>query len=427
MVQLRSLTASTAAPTLTDATQLLPNSPLMSPSLSEAANRATSPVPPRARLDLTSHYESGVGRSSRRPQTKELGKKFLQKSENCISPKKILATDLHSPTLAHPQLSIENLTKLSVPLATFLKNVSAANADESELIKALWYSLTKNTNALSGQWNFIRNEAPISRNGYLHDGTNADQRVLHRFDSIGLVSLSALVDKSRTTDPHLNYFLHANQIDFKCGRQFIASQLPMGQEVPGFHRMLADKGVALVVDLTSARERESRARYFPNQHEILKSSPTTQVSCSASFVLDDPRYSLDLYNVEIDEKPATLMHRLHFVNWPIHETISPRSLIELGDLIDRLAPDAERPIVIHSNAGMGRTGALMSFMAARKKIDNAIQNHGVRCTPEVIHRTLLEVIARGRLERGPYFLENREQYQLVCKALIQSNEASLVA
>jgi hypothetical protein len=69
----------------------------------------------------------------------------------------------------------------------------------------------------------------------------------------------------------------------------------------------------------------------------------------------------------------------------------------------------------------------MSFMAARKKIDNAIQNHGVRCTPEVIHRTLLEVIARGRLERGPYFLENREQYQLVCKALIQSNEASLVA
>lgn len=95
----------------------------------------------------------------------------------------------------------------------------------------------------------------------------------------------------------------------------------------------------------------------------------------------------------------------------------PDPLIALADKIEAVSEGSNAPVLIHCRAGVGRTGTLISFIVARKLIVNELDQGNGPVTIAMIARTLLNVVAQGRLGRGPQFVQTWEQFYSAADAL----------
>lgn len=317
-------------------------------------------------------------------------------------------------------LSVRELVKLPWKVDREFSRMECGKTIPANLIHDAWEALEKNTTDLGDKWRFIRNKPTLR--GYTETPLEKKKRevVIERFDNIPLPKQGALRDTIRSAVTSEKQYLHANHVDLGSGHHFIASQKPMEGEVPGFWRMLAKQKISLVVDLT--RSEEVEPRYCPTSGKTREVRDLT-VTCTSSQKVrkKDAGLSAKEKTILVDEgkrKPHQLT-RLHFSDWPDHGVIDEASLTALANKIEALNPDPASPVLVHCKAGVGRTGTLMAFMGARKRIADEIASGGA-CHPEMIMRTLLEVIARGRLARGPSFVQNEEQFTLLVKALLAS-------
>ncbi|MES2831122.1 MAG: tyrosine-protein phosphatase [Pseudomonadota bacterium] len=313
--------------------------------------------------------------------------------------------------LAFPQTLRENISRLE-----------RQSTLPDNLVAEAWKCLEDNTEYLEEKWTSISNEP---RPPYISLENPADKHerevVLNRFDDIRLVHASAIADPIRSRNAEQPHFLHANYVDMGCGRHFIAAQKPVAGEIPGFHQAIADHKVALVVDLTKYSEQDAATDYFPRQKgKSLQALGCQLMAYCKRRVKFKPLMMID-QEIELRGGQAThTVQRLHFPGWPDHGVISPKTLIGLADKIEATSPDPARPVVIHCMAGVGRTGTLMSFLAARKRIaDEVARNRGV-CNPAMVLRIALDAVAQGRLQRGPSFVQTPEQFNLLVAALMQS-------
>lgn len=288
--------------------------------------------------------------------------------------------------------------------------------------QALWAALEANTAKASSKWKFVRN--PAVPELYRMSEAQADRHkaALPRFADIGNpVRGTAVQDRVRRVEGNVTPFLHANHIDLYCGMQFIGSQLPMAGEVPGFHRMLLDHNVGLVVDLTRPQERDDSACYAPAKGQtIIAPGSKLQVSCKAVSSLPAEQIHLETLLIAENGSNVREVIRLHFEGWPDHGVISPTSLMRLAGRATSCNTDPKRPIVVHCRAGVGRTGTLISYLAARKRIQKQLQSNGNICTPELVVNTLMQVVAKGRMDRGPMFVQTEEQFSLALETLLQT-------
>lgn len=292
----------------------------------------------------------------------------------------------------------------------------------NKIARALWTALETNTARARPKWKFVQNPAVPDLYRKSEAQAERHQAVLPRFADIGNpVRGTALPDRVRRVEGSVTPFLHANHIDLYCGMQFIGSQLPMAGEVSGFHRMLLDQNVRLVVDLTRPEECDDSARYAPAKgRTILAPDSTLRVSCKAVSHLPAEQTHLKKLLIEEDGSTAREVIRLHFKGWPDHGVITPTSLMRLADRVASCNDDPDRPIVVHCRAGVGRTGTLITYLAARMRIQKQLQSNGTICTPELVANTLMQVVAKGRMDRGPMFVQTEAQFSLALATLLQT-------
>ncbi len=70
----------------------------------------------------------------------------------------------------------------------------------------------------------------------------------------------------------------------------------------------------------------------------------------------------------------------------------------------------------------------MSFMAARKILSTHLKSSELEnLSVNQLLETVVDVVAKGRMQRGPFFVEAKEQFALVVEALMQHFEAALQA
>lgn len=345
--------------------------------------------------------------------------------------KKQLASTRETATLP-----LQNLLKLLPGHYQQLKDLTASVVVPSGLIAALWRTLQANTRKHESTWQFVQtdgrfvysdsNDTPLSTNANANANVKTiteppvPEVVLSRYRDVALVKASALIDSVRSKAEGDTRFLHANRVDLGCGRRFLAGQKPVCGEIPGFQRMLIEQDVGLIVDLTRDREEQQIGDYVPEQKGSSNHPESLQivVSCNESKRLKDLTIHAQSFTIRCGDAIKQI-RRLHFTQWPDHGVISPDALIALADRIDALSAERNRAIFVHCMAGMGRTGTLMSFLAARSRIAHELIARKMPLNTETVLRITIEVVARGRIDRGPHFVQTEGQFGLLVRTLLK--------
>lgn len=309
------------------------------------------------------------------------------------------------------------LAYLPPDVAQALQDLPFAPHEEAlnAVIARMWHALQENTTHLESKWDLLKEDLNL-RCLPKHERARAEL-VAMRYREIPPVRHSAVDDPVRSGSMSAPRYLNANVVELDCGIHFIAAQKPMLSEIAGFHRVLLDKNVGVIVDLTRGIEKEKQTIYAPRINQSMQAAGGgVTVTCER---LPDQAFQLKRLRVE-DDAGHCDVQRLHFKGWPDHGVVSQAHLIEIADRAEALNVTPDRPMVVHCMAGVGRTGTLISFIAARSMLQRAVAMAGGRCGPERMGKMLMAVVAHARLQRGPRFIETEQQFGLVMHALLET-------
>ncbi|MES2832931.1 MAG: protein-tyrosine phosphatase family protein [Pseudomonadota bacterium] len=340
---------------------------------------------------------------------------------------KFLAKKQHQDLQNGMPPTFGRLLDLPTELRSQLHDLSAAKVVPSGLIAALWRALEANTRKHEHVWRFVETDGRFDYNDdAIPESDEASDAVFGRYRDVLLVRNTALLDRVRSKADDAPHFLHANRVDLGCGRRLIAGQKPVSGEILGFQQMLIEQDVGLIVDLTRNREEHQTGVYIPGgsakPDEKLRRPEDYQVhvSCSETVKLKELPAIKQQFHLH-DGNLSKQVQRLHFLEWPDHGVIAGDMLICLADKIEALALDRNRAIFMHCMAGMGRTGTLLSFLAARTRIGQMLSTGKTALSTEMVLRVAIEVVARGRVDRGPSFVQTEGQFSLLARTLLKDS------
>ena len=316
-------------------------------------------------------------------------------------------------------------TGMTDALAARLDRCDPAARLPGQLVTALWDAMQASTQQLAPAWELI----PGDTCSYTASTTaafaqSAGRTVSARFFDIGLIARTAIADTTRAADGGGTYFLHANHLAPCCGLDFIAAQKPHRSEIGGFLQMLLAKKVGLVVDLTTTSEWEDDACYAPTQGQSVSvKSANVTVACEGHKRLPALRSTIKSLLIRCRDESGRAdgaghaLQRLQFSGWTDHGVIAARTLRSLANQVETLHARSGGPILVHCMAGVGRTGTLISFIAARRRL--RAQFASAVCPPGIVAAILMETIGQGRRDRGAGFVQTREQFALVLTTLLE--------
>ena len=208
--------------------------------------------------------------------------------------------------------------------------------------------------------------------------------------------------------------IHANRIVIDGRGLGIATQAPTANTLNEFWQMVSEQKTQLIVDLTNAKDRTDRAipDYLPTdiyQHPDKQFSVESDEPLHDSFD-DTPSIVKETYKV-VDANGERPLVSLHFAEWPDHGVISVE---ELQDLVKQVQGSLDKfganssPIV-HCNAGVGRSGTLLSALSLHKDFNEQ------KLTKSNCDDRVLQTIVGGKLARGAQFVQTAAQARLVAE------------
>lgn len=194
-------------------------------------------------------------------------------------------------------------------------------------------------------------------------------------------------------------YLHANSVGGGLtNRKMIASQAPLEGDRPIFWQGVCEYE-AVIIDLTnSVDERRGVTKYYPRVFSEVFDLGDISIrftGCSENLV------SYEVVDRRADK--VTQVSRYHFTDWPDRGVVSLEDFSKLVAKIDEF----KGSIWMHCRAGVGRTGTLTTALIIKEKI----QNGGI--TIETLDESLVAIIVELRKQRGPYFVQNHNQLNLL--------------
>lgn len=246
--------------------------------------------------------------------------------------------------------------------------------------------------------------------------------VTARFFDVQLPRLTALPDPTRA-----GHYLHASWINFGLNERMIASQKPLPSgpmaTAEALWLTVLKHDIPLIVDLTNPSDNEDGDYAPAGTDDMLRFHGADVKLTRVEYI---GRFRIETIVVESKDGSigkVAAIKRLHFLYWPDHGVIAASELIALADVIRAICPRRAH-MLAHCRAGVGRTGTLLSFLAA----SDALQEAGgsTRRDSGTLHdsmaaalaRTVVAVVLAGRRDRGPGFVQTRQQFALLVEALL---------
>ncbi|XP_065344141.1 receptor-type tyrosine-protein phosphatase alpha-like [Cloeon dipterum] len=242
-------------------------------------------------------------------------------------------------------------------------------------------------------------------------GTKSQNKKKNRYGNLAAYDCSRVVLELLPGDENSDY-INANYVDgFERPKAYIATQGPKLSTVNDFWRMICQENISVIVMVTNlvVGDKKKCEKYWPdvNREDIYGNVVVRSVKeeINADYVTRTLSISRD--------NATRLIKQLHYTSWPDHGVpLYPQSMALFIDKINQHRNKS--PILIHSSAGVGKTGtvilidACLQMFRSHNRIDvmsiftkmrfqrvNLVDN---LAQFEFVHLVLLEIIANPRFE-----------------------------
>ncbi|HEX4879561.1 MAG TPA: protein-tyrosine phosphatase family protein [Limnobacter sp.] len=228
--------------------------------------------------------------------------------------------------------------------------------------------------------------------------------------------------------------VHANWVSLGDGRQVVAAMPPWHEagEQPNdaeFFKMIAGHAPGTVLDLRSNGDFQKGAfNYCPAEGSTRSlKDPASGNSIAVKTVrienLPIANCRALMLHVTIGRDPPRQVKVIQFRAWPDHGVVSPAVLRQLRQLLGHELA-AQQAVVTHCRAGVGRTGTLLAYEHLHHKLIGHGEGRTLVDAAGVVNKrgllqAIAEVVAQGRIERGPYFVQSQDQFLLLYQTLKQ--------
>ncbi|XP_065344143.1 receptor-type tyrosine-protein phosphatase alpha-like [Cloeon dipterum] len=252
---------------------------------------------------------------------------------------------------------------------------------------------------------------PLGQTQSLNCGSKSQNKRKNRYANLAAYDCSRVVLDLLPGDKYSDY-INANYVDgFERPKAYIATQGPKISTVNDFWRMIWQENISLIVMVTNlvVGDKKKCEKYWPdvNREDIYGKVVVRSVyeEINADYVTRTLSISRD--------NAIRLVQQLHYTSWPDHGVpLYPQSMALFMDKINQHRNKS--PILIHSSAGVGKTGtvilidACLQMFRSHNRIDvmsifTKMRSQRVNLVDnlaqyEFVHLVLLEIIANPKFE-----------------------------
>ena len=187
---------------------------------------------------------------------------------------------------------------------------------------------------------------------------------------------------------------------------FIASQGPKENTLEDFWQMIFEQNIVNIVMMTNLKEGEKKKceAYFPsNIDEKVEYGPYKLTNIRTDIYNG---YITRMFEVECNEEQLQIKH-FHFTAWPDYDvpTLYDELLAFVGSVQETMIP-SKAPILVHSSAGVGRTGTFITLFNLRSAIS--------QMQPISIYQVVNEM-----REHRPHMVQTFRQYKFIYLAVLE--------
>ena len=158
---------------------------------------------------------------------------------------------------------------------------------------------------------------------------------------------------------------------YKQLNAYIATQGPLQNTVEDFWRMVWEFKCRVILMLCPLTEkgRESSYCYWPTEEEMAVSYGSISVMLQSQLLYDG--YEVRTFKIRHkSEDQDIVVTQLHYTEWPEHgRPPNTASMVELMDTLTRTQMSTgNKPIVVHCNDGVGRTGTFITMYSELERL-----------------------------------------------------------
>ncbi|XP_065666542.1 receptor-type tyrosine-protein phosphatase N2 isoform X2 [Hydra vulgaris] len=281
--------------------------------------------------------------------------------------------------LLRTQMSIINLPKPDDKLTEKEASMKQAWSEDSiykmdittgHVILAYMEDHLKNDNRLNKEWEALCNYRPDDTS--VTQGSEMKNAIKNRYRDILPYDHSRVKLNPMTNALHSDY-INASFITNIRDVEYIAAQGPLYNTVSDFWQMIWEQGVVIIVNLTRLSDMGLPLchRYWPEDGSEIYH--IYEVHLISEHIWCDDYLVRSLYLKNMQTSETRTVTQFHYLTWPdLSVPISPKSLLDFRRKVNKCYRGHARPIVVHCNNGVGRTGTyILLDMILNKMIKGA--------------------------------------------------------
>lgn len=344
--------------------------------------------------------------------------------------------------LPEPRLESTSNHSLARDLSTqIMEKATGGSSQSAKVLKAIKrVTLNGSRNALA-----LAKQIYSALENYVGFATQEMADVPTCFDPIQCPEASRVKINLPGTRPGAQKLLpiHANVVSLGNGRQAVAAMQPVSEtesgtsNLPAYYQLLANEAETVVFDLRSNKDiARGDTDYCPKvgrSHSIVdhESGQKIQVTTIEKRLLEQAGSDELTVSIQVGDEAPKRLKIIQFRDWSDHGVIEPDQLRSLREVMAKALSENQR-VITHCRAGVGRTGTLLAYEHLRHHLidmghGHAIVNSEGAVDNKKLLQALTEVVAQGRIERGPYFVQKEDQFLLLYKTLEADLKANATA
>ncbi|CAB3368658.1 Hypothetical predicted protein [Cloeon dipterum] len=253
-------------------------------------------------------------------------------------------------------------------------------------------------------YNDVEKKFPLGQTQSWHCGFKPENKSKNRYKNLAAYDSSRVKLELLPGDENSDY-INANYVDaYERPKAYIAGQGPTAETIDDFWRMVWQEKVSLIVMLTNLVEggKKKCEKYWPDVNQEKRHGLISVRTVNEEMTADFVTRALLVSRYDTNR----LVQQLHYTSWPGNEV--PLYAQSMAMFVEKMFEhkDKNHPILVHSSAGVKRTGTVILIDACLRMV----RSHG--------RIDVVNIFARMRSQRAN-LIDNLTQYEFAHLVLLE--------